>query len=322
MRLRNLAHLPFLVLSILHSSKATIDRYGDFAEVSLSGLPQGEVQQLTGEVDNTIFPKGCGVHLRSTELCRIESLASDEPAFGQWKMLQSPYQISSFEGARAQAAKTANDDIRAGTKSAPSWNTFAVVFQLVEVAALLATMAAASLPWGKPRAARGLTLFCLMGALLQGADAGGIADVCWETELNTLDNPCDNAEGRFDPDPPDGIGYTPTCFKDDISTATIVPESELHAVRCISDSTQFGYAYCDARLNFQDALALCENFAGDSSKSWTVSISDWRLPATPQEAGRLCGSGCNYDFEAIWVGFGVTEAPTSSPTASPTASTA
>ena len=47
---------------------------------------------------------------------------------------------------------------------------------------------------------------------------------------------------------------------------------------------------------------------------YTAGISDWRLPDTPLEAGRVCGSGCGYDiaspeweaeparFAGVWVG--------------------
>ena len=115
---------------------------------------------------------------------------------------------------------------------------------------------------------------------------------------------CVNADGRYDPNPPAGISYPPTCFKD--IPATITPESELRGVRCISESTQYGYSYCgDNRfINFVDASNFCANFAGDPMRPETMGLTDWRLPQTPLEAGRLCGSGCYLDFEEIWVTFG------------------
>eukprot|EP00959_Pyramimonas_sp_CCMP1952_P313192 6555572-Pyramimonas_sp.AAC.1 len=135
-----------------------------------------------------------------------------------------------------------------------------------------------------------------------GADAQAIVDVCWETEFSTVEDGCVNANFRFDPTPPAGIGYIPTCFDNRVDSATLVDGNELHAVRCISESTQFGYAHC-TELNFVDATYFCLDFAGDASKPETVGLTDWRLPLTPLETGRLCGSGCGYDYVPIWVGF-------------------
>ena len=136
-----------------------------------------------------------------------------------------------------------------------------------------------------------------------GADSQAVADVCWETEEYNSQYPCTTAKGHLDdPNPPVGIPYTPTCFRNDVTVARKVNPAELHAVRCISASTQFGYSHCTL-LNFQDANAFCKNFTGLGS-GYTAGIADWRPPLTPLEAGRTCGSGCGYDISEIWVSFG------------------
>eukprot|EP00976_Prorocentrum_cordatum_P076065 1182145-Prorocentrum_minimum.AAC.5 len=70
-----------------------------------------------------------------------------------------------------------------------------------------------------------------------GADAQSIADACWETEFADVSPGCVAANFRFDPDPPAGIAYRPTCFDDRVESATNVDGAELHGVRCISAST-------------------------------------------------------------------------------------
>ena len=129
------------------------------------------------------------------------------------------------------------------------------------------------------------------------------ADVCWETEFSDVGAGCVNADGRYDPNPPAGISYKPTCYLNNLTAATVTPESELHGVRCISESKQYGYSYCQW-LNFGDAHTFCETFAGDPTRPETVGLTDWRLPNTPLEAGRLCGSGCGLDYLESWVSFG------------------
>ena len=130
-----------------------------------------------------------------------------------------------------------------------------------------------------------------------------LADVCWETEFT----PCDESNFRFDPEAPEGISYTPTCFDNRVESAVSVSDPTVkHATRCISASTQVGYAYCTELLTFQEAEAFCTNFRGDPAKPETMNMDvyDFRIPQSPLEAGRLCGSGCGYDFVQIWVGFG------------------
>ena len=135
-----------------------------------------------------------------------------------------------------------------------------------------------------------------------GTDAQAIADVCWETEFT----PCDNSINRYDPNPPAGIPYNPTCYDNRVSSATVVNGSQLHPVRCYSPSTAYGYANCDGgSMTFADAKAFCESFTGNAAKHYTVGVTDWRLPNTPLEAGLMCGSGCGYDTVSVWVeGFG------------------
>ena len=130
-----------------------------------------------------------------------------------------------------------------------------------------------------------------------------LADVCWETEFT----PCDESNFRFDPQPPAGISYTPTCFDNRVESAVSVSDPTVkHATRCISASTQVGYAYCTELLTFEEAEAFCTNFRGDPNKPETMNMDvyDFRLPQSPLEAGHLCGSGCGYDFIEIWVAFG------------------
>ena len=131
----------------------------------------------------------------------------------------------------------------------------------------------------------------------------GIADVCWETEFV----PCDNSNFRFDPQAPEGISYTPTCFDNRIENAVQITDPTVkHATRCISESKQVGYAYCTELLTFEEADAFCTNFQGDPAMPETMNMDvyDFRIPQSPLEAGRLCGSGCGYDFVQNWVGFG------------------
>ena len=137
-----------------------------------------------------------------------------------------------------------------------------------------------------------------------GADAQAIADACWETEFADEGDGCVAANFRFDPNPPAGITYRPTCFDNRVESATLVDGAELHGVRCISASTQFGYAHC-TQLNFVDATNFCLDLNGDDTGiAAFAGLTDFTIPQTPQEAGRVCGSGCGYDFMPIWVGFG------------------
>eukprot|EP00959_Pyramimonas_sp_CCMP1952_P398940 8359650-Pyramimonas_sp.AAC.1 len=57
-------------------------------------------------------------------------------------------------------------------------------------------------------------------------------------------------------------------------------------------------------MSFTDANTFCETFTGDPAKPYTMGLTDWRLPQSPLEAGRLCGSGCHFDYVEIWVSFG------------------
>ena len=134
-----------------------------------------------------------------------------------------------------------------------------------------------------------------------GADSRFVADVCLEAEVNLAE--CDNTRGFYNPEVPPGVTYESMCFENDRATAEAVQPSELHGVRCISESTQYGYSLCE-KLPFEDALSFCEHFEGDPNVTYTRNLTDWKLPSSPREAGLACGSGCQYDTSDVWVTYG------------------
>eukprot|EP00240_Pyramimonas_obovata_P016120 CAMPEP_0118924102 /NCGR_PEP_ID=MMETSP1169-20130426/2389_1 /TAXON_ID=36882 /ORGANISM="Pyramimonas obovata, Strain CCMP722" /LENGTH=302 /DNA_ID=CAMNT_0006865185 /DNA_START=105 /DNA_END=1010 /DNA_ORIENTATION=- len=164
-----------------------------------------------------------------------------------------------------------------------------------------------ALPWAVPVLCAVLQL-CLVGA--QSSDNVAVSDVCID---NTFP-PCpDFAEVEV----PAGVelGHTPTCFNPDITDSTLVDATELHAVRCYSPSTTLAATPppCGEFKTFEEAVAVCTSYRGKEGTS-SDGVSDWRIPASPAEAGQACGSGCGYDLELVWVGFAGTSSPTSSPT--------
>jgi hypothetical protein len=137
---------------------------------------------------------------------------------------------------------------------------------------------------------------------------GPVADVCWE---NAGDCPAwkANSANRASPDfpfyrDPEAFGeitaYTPTCFDARVATAALVTAgtktsvtpvvdySTLQGVRCYSPSLMTGIANC-TELTFEDAQAYCLNYVDSNG------VSDYRLPLTSLEAGRMCNNGCGYD---------------------------
>lgn len=189
-----------------------------------------------------------------------------------------------------------------------------------------------------------------------------VADVCWETtnpcapwKLNNKEDP--NEPFHYDPDDFPGVepvvAYTPTCYDNRIETALPVTSglltsvtldvemASLQGVRCMSPSLTIGISHKECtELSYQMAFDYCENYVDENG------VDDYRLPDTPLEAGRLCGSGCGYDITSaswendpisvegtvasiagVWVGLRTvfnltTNAPTMSPTRAPTVTTA
>jgi len=129
---------------------------------------------------------------------------------------------------------------------------------------------------------------------------GPVADACWE---NT--EPCPTwkaanaakSDFRYYAD----AGTLSLCYDTRILDAELVtagtetsvtPEvdySTLQGVRCISESLMTGISHC-TELTYEAAQAYCLSYVDSNG------ISDYRLPLTSYEAGRVCGTGtCGYD---------------------------
>jgi hypothetical protein len=153
--------------------------------------------------------------------------------------------------------------------------------------------------------------------------------VCWEATnpcAAWISNPDNRANPNFDfhSDPTALVaieGYVPTCYdarttdritvaSGDLTSITPVGLETLQGVRCISETLKKGIAHKACTLStFQQASDYCDTYVDE-----TTGVADYRLPSSPLEAGRLCGSGCGYDVTSanwattggiagVWVGF-------------------
>jgi len=97
--------------------------------------------------------------------------------------------------------------------------------------------------------------------------------------------------------------YTPTCYDTRIFSASPVTagtetsvtlevdQATLQGVRCYSPLLTTGISHENCmELTYEAALAYCESYVDANG------VSDYKLPDTSLEAGRMCGSGtCGYD---------------------------
>jgi hypothetical protein len=134
-----------------------------------------------------------------------------------------------------------------------------------------------------------------------------VADVCWESAGDCPTwkaNSTNAAKPDFpfyrDPEVFGQLAHTPTCYDTRVTTAALVTAgtetsvtpvvdySKLQGVRCISESLMTGISHC-TELTYEAAQAFCLNFVDSDG------VSDYRLPLTSLEAGRMCNTGCDYD---------------------------
>eukprot|EP00976_Prorocentrum_cordatum_P030419 619410-Prorocentrum_minimum.AAC.1 len=136
------------------------------------------------------------------------------------------------------------------------------------------------------------------------AQISAVTQVCHSNDFP----PCDEGYEAVDVNPGVVLGHNPTCFNPDITNSTLVNSTDRHAVRCYSPSTTLAATPtpCGQEQHWKtldEAVAVCMAYRGKEGTS-SAGVSDWRIPLTPAEAGRGCGSGCGYDSVDVWVGFG------------------
>uniref|UniRef100_A0A7S0N2N5 SUEL-type lectin domain-containing protein n=1 Tax=Pyramimonas obovata TaxID=1411642 RepID=A0A7S0N2N5_9CHLO len=119
-----------------------------------------------------------------------------------------------------------------------------------------------------------------------------------------------------------------TCYDGEDMNAEMRNASDLLGVRCFSPSTNIAVTPepC-TKVNRTEAVAVCEAYVMSAPGANLTTISDFRIPESPDEAGQGCGTGCAFDGEELWISFVPppssaptvsTATPTMTPTGSPT----